>query len=364
MQKISNPSIRIWLILILVIAVNGHFAASVWGQDRKKAPPAVPVQIAAVQKKMIQDQIAIIGTTEPLRESVVASEVSGLVEAFLVKAGDFVSQGTPLTILGSTGLSLRLKRTSAAHAAIQSRLMLAEKELQRVDNLKRTNSISQKQYDEAFLNHSVLKNELLMNKADIDQLEYEISQKEVLAPFSGYVAAEHTQVGQWLHIGGPVVTLVDMSRILIKVDVPETYAVAINPNSVVRVTIGSLSSTPISANVYAMPPKGDPNARTFPIHIRVPNTGKRIRSGMAATVSFSVGAKRRQMLLPKDAIVTAGNQRLVYVVDKDKVDPVAVDVIGFHDNDAAVEGDLKPGQQVVVRGNERLRPGQRVKVVD
>lgn len=364
MQKSSNRSIRFWIILILAGVVSGHISTYTWAQDRKKAPPAVPVHIAEVQKKMIQDQIAIIGTTEPLRESIVASEVSGLVETFLVKAGDFVPQGTPLAELGSKGLSLRLNRTLAAHAATQSRLVQAEKELQRVDSLKRTNSISAKQYDEAFHNHSVLKNELLMHKADIDQLEYDISQKKVLAPFSGYVAAEHTQVGQWVHTGGPVVTLVDMSRVLIKVDVPETYAVNIHADSKAGVTIDSLNKKPISASVYAMPPKGDPNARTFPIHIRVANTDRRIKSGMAATVSFSVGAKRTVILVPKDAIVTSGSQRLVYVVANDKVAPVSINVIGYHDNDAAVKGDLKSGQQVVIRGNERLRPGQQVKVVD
>jgi len=360
----SNLSIRFWMFLILVMVVSGHFTTQAWGQDRKKAPPAVPVQVALVQKKMIQDQIAIIGTTEPLRESVVASEVSGLVQTFLVKAGDFVSQGTPLAVLGSKGLRLRLKGTLAAHAATQSRLVLAEKELQRVDSLARTNSVSAKQYDEAFHNHSVLKNELLMHKADIDQLEYEISQKVVVAPFSGHIAAEHSQVGQWIHAGGPVVTLVDMSRVLIKVDVPETYAVNIHADSIARVTIDSLNKKPITASVYAMLPKGDPNARTFPIHIRVPNAGKQIKSGMAATVSFSVGAKRSLTLLPKDAIVTAGSQRLVYVVDKEKVAPVSIDVVGYHNNDAAIKGDLRPGQQVVIRGNERLRPGQSVKVVD
>ena len=364
MQRIGCRSTRLWIFLVLVIVVGVHFVGPLWGQERKKAPPAVPVQVAVVQKKMIQDQIAIIGTTEPLRESVVASEVSGLVEAFLVKSGDFVTRGTPLAVLGSKGLRLRLKRILAGHAAIQSKLVLAEKELQRVESLKRTNSISTKQYDEAFHSHSVLENELLMHKADIDQLEYEISQKQVLAPFSGYVAAEHTQVGQWIPIGGPVVTLVDVTRMLIKVDVPETYAVNINSESIARVTIDSLDSKPISAGVYAMPPKGDPNARTFPIHIRVSNNGFKIRSGMAATVSFSVGEKRSLVLLPKDAIVTAGNRRLVYVVNQDKVAPVPVSVVGYHDNDAAVKGILKPGQQVVIRGNERLRPGQIIKVVD
>lgn len=364
MQKTNKRINCLGIVLSLAMVVSVHFTILAWGQDRKKVPPAVPVQVSVVQKKMVQDQISIIGTTEPLRESVVAAEVPGLVEAFLVKAGDFVSRGTPLALLGSQGLRLRQKRAQAAYAATQSRLILAEKELQRVDSLKRTNSISTKQYDEAYQNHSVLKNELLMHQADIDQLAYEISQKEVLAPYSGYVAAEHTQVGQWVPTGGPVVTLVDMSRILIKVDVPEIHAVSINAASIARVTIDSLDQKPVRANVYAMPPKGDPNARTFSIHIRVPNPEQRIKSGMAARVSFRVGAKRTLMLLPKDAIVTAGNQRLVYVVANDTVAPVSIDVIGYHDNDAAVKGDLKPGQQVVIRGNERLRPGQLVKVVD
>ena len=141
-------------------------------------------------------------------------------------------------------------------------------------------------------------------------------------------------------------------------------AVNIDSDSPVLVSIDSLEKAPISASVYAMPPLGDPTARTFPIHINVPNTGFRIKSGMAATVTFSVGEKRTLTLLPKDAIVTSGDRRLVYVVDKGRVAAVSVRVVGFHGNDAAIEGDLKPGQQVVTRGNERLRPGQSVRVVD
>ncbi len=118
MQRTNRLAIRLGIILILVIVVSVHFSTLAWGQESKKASPAVPVQVSVVQKKLIQDQIAIIGTTEPLRESVVASEVPGLVEAFLVKAGDFVSRGPPLPVLGSKGISLRLKRTLAAHADI------------------------------------------------------------------------------------------------------------------------------------------------------------------------------------------------------------------------------------------------------
>jgi RND family efflux transporter MFP subunit len=354
--------VRTLMCLSLMLLAGANVTSFSFAQG-KKAPPAVPVKTAPVVNKTVRDQISLIGTTTPMRESVVASEVPGLVEAFYVKAGDFVARGTPLAVLGSTGARLRLKGTVAARAGIQARFVLAEKELQRLSNLKSSNSVAEKQYDEAFYNHSALEQELLKNAADIEQLEYEISRKNVQAPFAGFVAQEHTQVGEWVHTGGPIVTLVDMSRILITVDVPETYMVGIKSKSGVRVTIKSLGKTPRTATVSTILPKGDSNARTFPVHIELANKDFKIKSGMAATVTFSVGEKRTVKLLPKDAIVTSGNQRMVFAINDGKAVPVPVEVLGYYDSEAAIEGALEPDAQVVVRGNERLRPGQAVKVI-
>jgi membrane fusion protein, multidrug efflux system len=348
----------------LAIFAGVHVVSFAHAQAQKKAPPAVPVKAAPVLNKAVKDQISLIGTTEPIRESVVASEVSGLVEAFYVKAGDFVTRGTPLAVLGSTGARLRLKGAMAARAGIQARLVLAEKELARVSSLKSTNSVAERQYDEAFYNHSALDKELLMNAADIEQLEYEISRKNVQAPFEGFVAAEHTQVGEWMNTGGAVVTLVDMNRILIKVDVPEKYVVGIQSNGHVQVVINSLGNKPMDAAISTILPMGDSNARTFPVHMELSNNKFRIKSGMAAAVTFSVGKKRTVKLLPKDAIVTSGNKRLVYIINDGKAVPVPVEVKAYYDNNAEIQGALEPGQQVVVRGNERLRPGQAVQVID
>jgi len=267
-------------------------------------------------------------------------------------------------VLGSTGERLRLKGAMAVRAGIQAKRVLAEKELQRVSSLKQTNSVADKQYDEAFYNHRALENELLMNAADIEQLEYEILKKDIVTPFGGFVASEHTQVGEWMDKGGAVVTLVDLSRTLIAVDVPEEYVVGIKSSSKVRVVVNSLGDVPLPATVSTILPNGDSNARTFPVHIELSNKNYRIKSGMTATVTFSIGKKRTVMLLPKDAIVTSGNRRLVYTVAGGKAVPVPVEVVGYYDSHAAIKGALKPGQQVVVRGNERLRPGQAVRVID
>ena len=61
-------------------------------------------------------------------------------------------------------------------------------------------------------------------------------------------------------------------------------------------------------------------------------------------------------------MVVEGNNRLVFSVTDGKAVPVNVKVIGYYNGNAAVKGDLKPGDQVVIRGNERLMPGQNVKI--
>jgi multidrug efflux pump subunit AcrA (membrane-fusion protein) len=84
---------------------------------------------------------------------------------------------------------------------------------------------------------------------------------------------------------------------------------------------------------------------------------------MEAIVTFNLANKKSALLIPKDAIVTAGENRLVFVVIDGKAVPVPVTILGYYDGDVAVVGDLKPGAQVVIRGNERLKPQQAVTVL-
>jgi multidrug efflux pump subunit AcrA (membrane-fusion protein) len=110
-------------------------------------------------------------------------------------------------------------------------------------------------------------------------------------------------------------------------------------------------------------PQGNPKARTFPVKISLENPDMRIKSGMEVQVAFSVGGTRESLVVPKDAVVISGKDRLVYVVRDGVAYPEPVVVQGYFENSVSFEGNLKPGDVVVVRGNERLRPGQPVKVV-
>ena len=330
---------------------------------KKKGPPPVPVRVATVEKKMVSDQISLVGTSGAIATSTVAAEVSGVVEYFPVEEGRFVKKGELLVRLRSTNLKLRLKGAIAAKETIKANLQNAEKELNRLSKLKETNSIAETKYDGALYTHRALSQVLLRSKAEIEQLEYEIKQKKVLAPFSGFVSKEHTQVGEWIKIGGPVVTLLNLSQIEITVDVPERYSVLLAPGSEVKVIIKNISNDPLQGKIYAVLPQGDPDSRTFPVRIRLDNPNVKIKSGMEAVVTFNLANKKSALLVPKDGVVTAGNNKLVFLVADGKAIPVNVKILGYYDGNVAVQGNLKPGAPVVIRGNERLRPGQAVTVL-
>jgi RND family efflux transporter MFP subunit len=331
--------------------------------DKSQGPPPVPVRIALVEQKMVSAQVSLVGTTEAVATSTIAGEISGVVEYFPVNEGDFVKQGDLLVRLISTERKIRLKGAAAARETIRARLELAEKELSRYSRLKDADSIAARNYDEALYNQRAFSQELLRSEADMEHLEYEIKQTKVVAPFSGFVSTEHTQVGQWIEVGGPVVDLIDLGQIQVSVDVPERYAVMIAPQEEVKVMVKSISNEMRAGRINAILPQGDPNSRTFPTKINIENQGFKIKSGMEAMVTFNLAAQKSALLVPKDAVVTAGNNRLVFIVNDGKAMPVPVKILGYYDGNVEVAGKLAPGVKVVIRGNERLRPGQPVSVI-
>lgn len=350
------------LIMVLVFLTSASNLVA-GNEDKSQGPPPTPVRVAVVKQKAVSNQISLIGTTEAVATSTVAAEVSGVVEYFPVKEGDFVKKGDLLVRLRSNELKIRLKGAVAAREMIRAKLELAEKEFKRYSRLKDADSIAARKYDEALYNHRALSQELLRSAADIERLEYEINQTKVVAPLSGFVAKEHTQIGEWIKVGGAVVDLVDLGKIQISVDVPERYAVMITPQREVKVRVKSISNDLQTGRIYAVLPQGDPESRTFPVKINLENPHFKIKSGMEAMVMFKLADPKNALLVPKDAVVTAGDKRLVFMVNDNKAIAVPVTIIGYYDGDVAVEGKLAPGNKVVIRGNERLQPGQPVSVI-
>lgn len=353
------------LFLVILVVLFGRATLSFAGTpgERTQGPPPSPVRVASVVEEMVSEQLSLVGSTEPKIRSIIAAEVKGLVTSLPVEEGDFVKKGAALVRLRSTDLNIRLRGAIAAKKEAEARFRFAETELARSEKLKNTNSIAAKRYDEVLYDFQALKEQVARCDTQIEELKEQIRKKTVTAPFSGFLARKHTEVGEWISEGGKVVTMVDPSLIRVLIDMPERYIRYIGEGDTVRVVIGASRREPFSGTISAILPEGNPDSRTFPVRIDIPNPDFTLKSGMEAIAAFNLGKKRKMILVPKDAIVTADGKRLVFVVNDGIVRQVNIKTTGAYGTRMAVRGSLKAGDSLVVRGNERLEPGQPVLVL-
>ena len=353
---------RITLVFSVVIShlVVLHIPPS----QAQKGPPATPVKVAQVSKIDIAPQVQLIGTAQPKLTSLVASDIEGLVEKFSVSEGDFVKKGAVLARLKDRLLQIDLKGAKANKADIEAQLRRARTDLKRSSDLLATETIADKQYTDDLAEVESLEARVRRLEAEIEHNQDSITKKTIRAPFSGFVTKEHTQVGEWVEKGGPIVNMADLSSIEVVIDVPERYIPRLVLGGSTQVQVDALNPEKFTGKIAAIIAVGDSASRSFPVKVSVDNPNNRIKGGMLCRVSLAIGKSSSVLAVPKDAVVNMGQQHLVFVVREGVAQPLAVQLGDTSDSMIEVRGPIKAGMQVVTRGNERLRPGQPVKIIE
>ena len=329
----------------------------------EEGPPGVPVEVYPVEKGAIEREVTLIGTVHPQTKSVLASEVEGLVERMYVEEGTFVEKGEKIAELGASTYQLQLKEAEAARKETEQRYLQAGTDVKRSEDLVKKGFVPEKQLlDDRFRRDGLLKR-LQQHEAEIERLRDLLTKTRIAASFPGEVVKKHTEVGQWLHKGGPVVTLIDLARVHVNVSVPERYVFRLEVGQPASVTADALGDQIYPASIYAVISEGDAEARVFPVKFEVVNRDYKLRSGMLARVTFATGKPREGLLVPKDALVNRGEETVVFLVQAGRAKETRVRVKGYHGGKAEVAGKIAAGDQVVIRGNERLRDGQPVQVL-
>ena len=350
---------------LLIAAVFYLFIAQVsTTRAQEKGPPAALVKVVEVNQIEIAPVVQLIGTAQPKLTSIVASDIEGIVEKFNVSEGDFVKKGAVLAQLEDSLLRIELKGAQANKADTEAQLKRARADLERSSKLLATETIADKEYTDNLAEVQSLEARVRRLESEIEHKEDSISKKDIRAPFSGFVVKEHTDVGQWVEKGGPIVTLADLSIIEILVEVPERYVPKLVLGGNSQVTIDALNAERFTGKITAIIPVGDSASRTFPVKVSVDNRDYHIKGGMLCRVSLAIGKAASVLAVPKDAVVNLGESHLVYVVQEGAANPLPVQLGNASDSMIEIKGGLKPGMLVVTRGNERLRPGQPVQIIE
>ncbi len=326
-----------------------------------QAPGPSPVRYTEAREYTVRRQVQLPGSVDSPTVSTVAGEVAGLVVELAVREGDAVETGQVLARLRTRNLELQQQASQSELKEEEARLKLAERNLERAQELFDSKVFSQQELDDAFFEFSAWQGRLDRLRAEIERILDDIERCTIHAPFNGVVTDKHTELGQWLAVGDPVVELMAVDDLRVLVQVPERYYRGLRVGSRVAVEFEAIGGRKTVGTVTAIIPRADAQARTFPVKLKFPNPGGKVAAGMLAQVAFSGGDAYRATIVPKDAVVSQNPHKVIYVIKDDgTVDPIRVRTAAGVGSWIEVSGNVRPGQRVVTRGNERLMPGQAV----
>jgi RND family efflux transporter MFP subunit len=351
-----------FLPVAIILLAWGLISFPVAAQQPQKGegggmPPA-QVRYTPAREHNLRRLLTLSGTVEARTTSTIAATVPGQVVEFLGNEGLRVKAGDPLARLRTVTLELTLAARRADLKEADARLKQAETNLGRAKELFAATVIPREQLDDRQSEVNAWQGRVESLRAEIRRIEDEVDRCTVRAPFNGVVVREHTEVGQWLNAGNPVVELLALDQVEVRVEVPERFFVSLREGTVATLTIESLPNRTFQGKVIAVVPRADAQARTFPVKVLVGNERQLLGAGMLAQVSFPVGESYAATVVPKDAVISQGPQKFVYRLNGDNT----VDLVAVETGNAAgvwleVRGNLRPGDKIITRGNERLRPG-------
>lgn len=345
--------IKMFLLIAALVAV----AATAHGQER---PPA-NVVVGKVTTGSVAPSTDFVGTVYFSEKSDVAAEVSGKAVEVAVKDGDAVKKGDVLVRLNSDILSAQIANARAVLSQARAQSEQARLEKDRHTRLFKAKSVSEGEYDEKRLTHSSAEASMAAAQAKLSELRLELEKTTIRAPYDGLVVDTPVDRGEWVSTGQTVATVVRDEEYDVVVNLPQRAFGAVETG--LEVTVKAIGGE-YAGKVYAVVPKGDVASRTFPVKIRVRGR-MNLAEGMEVRVSLPSGTANKTLIVPRDAVISSRGKLVVVAVVEGKAQPIPVRVIGFRGMEAGVEGEgLQAGMTVVVKGNERLQPGQPVNPVE
>lgn len=344
----------------LVVALAAVFSTRATAQDPAPAPqgpPPAPVSVAEARSARFAPLLWATGSVMSREDARVASEQDGRVTQ-VAEVGTVVRKGDPLARLDDSLLRLQQRQHESDIERIQAQLDYARSHEQRLGALVQKASIAGSQLDEARSQRRVLEQDLQRARVILEQTRHRLQNATVRAPFDGTVAERFIETGEYLGTGGAVVRLVNTNALEVRAQAPVHLAARLAPGAGVAVRSGE---TERLQTVRAVVPVGDENSRQFEVRITLDAGDWPI--GSALQVGLPSDAPREVVAVPRDALVLRASETFVMrVADDETAQRVPVRTGGTQGELVEVIGEVHAGDRLVVRGGERLAPGQRVRI--
>lgn len=331
MNRLTKVSV-LALATIVLMSCNGKKEVK---QEVEKAPEKVKVQV--LQSEKIAKRIELSTTLEGYETMNVSPSITGHIEHIYVEVGSRVSAGQMLVRMDQTQLN-----------TTRINLNSTKVELDRVEALKASGSISQQVYDQT--------------KAGYDQLveaeKFQSQNTFVRAKFSGVISAKNFEDGE-MYTGAPILTLTQINHLKAIINIPESYYPMVTKGMKVDVVSEIYPDEVFPATIEIVYPTIDRASHTFQAKLNIPNAKEKIRPGMYVKTTLAVG-EVDAIVVPYQSVLklTGANDRYVFTNKNGIAHRVPV-TLGQRFDDRieiipTIPDDIKEGDELIVTGQARL----------
>lgn len=273
----------------------------------------------------------------------IASSLTGRIEKIYVEVGDHVSPGDDLVRMDQN----QYNTTRLAFGNLKT-------EMERMQKLKESGSISQQSYDQMKLNYD----------QTIESLKFLEENTYVKAPFEGVIAAKSYEDGE-LYSGQPILVLTQISTLKALVSIPESYFPMVKPGMKVTLKSSIYKDENFPATIELVYPTIDAASHTFQVKLRIPNKDERLRPGMYVSSTIALG-QENVFMVPYQAVMklTGSNERYIFLNENGIAKRVKVQIgERFNEMIEISAPEVKEGAEIVVVGQSRLVDGVKLNII-
>lgn len=348
-----------WAIAAGIALVAAAWIASGLFAGGEEAPANAPPEARAATKEAtrvrvreltasdMQKSLSVYGRTRPNRDATVRAETGGRVEAILVEKGQQVETGQLLMRLAMNDRPAR--RQEAAGSVAQRRL-----EFEQAQKLARSDYASQTRVAQA-------RAALDSARADLAEIDEEIANVSITAPFSGVFNENLVDEGEFVAPGEAVARVIDLR--------PMTIVAEVSERDIGHLTVGTKGSVrlidgrEVPGAVTWISAAANATTRTYPVEMDVANEDLSIQVGMTAEMRVPLQAVEAHLVSP--AVLTLSDTGVIGVKTIDEANRVvfhAVDLVADGPDGVWLSG-LPKDIRLITVGQEYVRPGEVVEPV-
>ena len=337
------------MIRCFVLAVSASLALAGCQVKEEKTGGPSPVRVKVMKVALSEQKTSgrFSGTVEEAAGTPLSFSVMGTVNAVSFRLGNRVEKGQLLASLDATSVR-------SSYDAAKAALVQAEDAYRRMKELHGKGSLPEIKWVE-------VQSKLQQARSMEEMARKNLKDCKLYAPFSGVIADKAVEVGQNVIPGMAVGKLLGVSRLKVKISMPESEIASVSLHQKAEIVVPALGSRRFSGMVSEKGIMADPFSRSYEVKIDVADAGGDLMPGMVTEVRLAGADGGTAVIVPARIVqLDEKNRSFVWIDNNGVAEKRVISCGDFAGDGVVITSGLKVDDRIIVEGQQKVCNGTKI----